>query len=209
MTGKILIAYFTAMLAVMNPLGNVGIFIGLTAGSAVKEQRSIAIRTSTAVFTILLLMTFAGTDILHFFGLNVSALEAAGGLIIMLIGVHMLNAEQSPVHSTDSDLKHAKIKSDIAVVPMALPFIAGPGAMAILIASVGKHPALADRLSFVLVNGVLSGIIFAFLFFSPYFKRILGDIGLGIVTRIMGMILVAMAFIMLTSGLKTLLPGLA
>ena len=209
MTGKILIAYFTAMLAVMNPIGNAGIFLGLTAGSTPQDQRSVAWRTSVAVFVILLLMTFAGTDILHFFGLNVSALEAAGGLIIMLIGLHMLQAKQSPVHGTDSDSKHAKLKADIAVVPMALPFIAGPGAMAILIACVGKNPALVDRLSVMLVNGALSGIICAFLCFAPYFKRVLGDVGLGIVTRIMGMILVAMAFMMLASGLQVLLPGLA
>ena len=209
MKSSILIAYFSTMFAITNPVGNASIFIGLTADNSIDEQRKIAIKAAVSALVILIVVTLVGADILHFFGVNAAALESAGGLIILIMGLHMLQAKSSPVHMGDDDHAHAQAKEDIAVVPLALPLIAGPGAMSTVIVYVSKYSTIADKMSIVMINVLVAALVGFFLYLAPFVKRYLGPSGIGIVTRVMGMILMAMAFMMLSSGLAVLFPGLA
>ncbi len=196
------------LFSMMNPLGNVGVFAGMTAGRHPAEARAIAWACALAVAATLLVVAWGGPLLLTFFGVTVDSLRAAGGVIVLLIGVHMLFNQAAHKHSP-GELAEAQESESIAVVPLAIPIVAGPGTMAALLAAVQQHDTLLGRVEIsavVLALSCLVGLLFTFA--QPIARR-LGESGMGVVTRVMGMVLTAIAMGMLTEGLKALLPGLA
>ena len=201
MNKQMLITYFTTMFAITNPLGNTGIFIGMTSNVSTKQQRKVALQSAFASFVILVLVTLCGKEILDLFGIQIYAFHMAGGLIILVMGMHMLQSRKEAVQSDSEDNhQHGHNDENIAVVPMALPLIAGPGAMTAVIIQASKISTLYGKCIIIGVNAGLCAIIALFLFFSSYIKRFLGDAGIRVVTKVMGMILVAMAIMMIGDG---------
>ena len=203
-----LVTYFTTMFAITNPIGNTGIFISMTSSQSVKSQRKTAFQVVTASMIILAIVTFFGDDLLNLFGIKVYALHLAGGLIILVMGMHMLQSKEDSVHTSHKDIVAAKSSDNIAVVPMSLPLIAGPGAMTAVIVYASKHPGFESAVGITLANLVLMVIVFVMLFFASYIKNLLGDSGIRVVGKVMGMILVAMAFMMLGDGITGYLQTL-
>lgn len=199
-----LITYFTTMFAITNPLGNTGIFISMVGSQSVSQQHKTALQVAFSSFIILLIVTFFGKELLDLFGIDIYAFQLAGGLIILVIGMHMLQSKKESVHNSQEDTLEAKNSNSIAVVPMALPLIAGPGTMTAVIVHAANANGLVGKLEMTVVNLILMIIVFLMLFFSPYIKRFLGDSGLKVVTKVMGMILAAMAFMMLGEGVTGL-----
>lgn len=203
-----LASLIATLFSMMNPLGNVGVFAGMTAGRPPAEARGIAWTCALAVAATLLVVTWGGPALLTFFGVTVDSLRAAGGVIVLLIGLHMLFNQSAHQHSP-GELQSARLQESIAVVPLAIPIVAGPGTMAALLVAVHQHDTLLGRaeISAVIVGlAAVVGLLFSFA--GPIARR-LGEAGMGVVTRVMGMVLAAIAMGMLTEGLKTLLPGLA
>ncbi len=201
------------MLAIMNPLGTVAIYAGLVADRTDAEQKQQARIASIAVLIILCLITWAGPYILDFFGISVAAFESAGGLIIILLGLSMMSGHDekshSNMHHTDSEHEEALQKESIAVVPLSIPIIAGPGAISTIIIHSHKLSGFVNHILTTIVCILLAAIIFLCLYYSNKIKQLLGNGGIKIATRVMGLILTAIAFEMLGSGLIKLLPGLA
>jgi multiple antibiotic resistance protein len=165
--------------------------------------------TGVAVAVILLLVTWVGSEILDVFGVTTAGLQVAGGVIIALLGLSMLHSHTSSMAHKEEEGEEAKLKESIAVVPMAIPIVAGPGAITTVINTTNQFPSIYDRL---LISGICLGVTvvlwLCLRFAAPISKR-LGVTGINLVTRIMGMVLTALAFQMLAAGLKELLPGLA
>lgn len=208
MTEAALTTFIAALFSMMNPIGNVGLFAGLTAHRPDAEARAIAWACAGASAITLLIVAWGGTYVLQMFGITIDTLRAAGGLIVLLIGLRMLS--NSNVHrSSDQEHADAKERDSVAVVPLAIPIVAGPGTMAAVLVAAQQHPAILAKgeISAVIVAmSVLTGLIFTFS--APVTKR-LGASGMGVVTRVMGMILAAIAMGLLAEGLKGMLPGLA
>ena len=203
-----LMTFVATLFSMTNPIGNLGIFAGLTAERTPAEARRVALNCGVAVAVTLLVVTWTGSAILAFFGVSVPALRTAGGLIVLLIGLHMLFNKAQHKHSPD-ELADAQTRSAIAVVPLAIPIVAGPGAMTAVLVAVQQHSAVLDRIEISIVDvamAVLIGLLFSVA--GPLSRRI-GESGMGVVTRVMGMLLAAIAMGMLADGLKVLLPGLA
>jgi len=201
--------FLVTMFAVTNPLGNLAIFISLVANRSQAEQRKIALETAIAVAVTLLLITWAGSYVLSMFGITIAAFQIAGGLIITLIGLSLLSPKQHNYSNTPDDVNDKKAKVNIAVVPMAIPIIGGPGAMTALLVNTHQYQGFINKV--YLTGGVIiiSLIIFAVLFFSSGIKKLLGIDGIKIASRIMGLVLVAIAFTMIISGMQAAFPGLA
>lgn len=191
----------------MNPIGGVGIFAGMTADMSSTQAKKVAIKCATAAAITLLVVVWAGGEILQIFGINVSEIRVAGGLIVLLIGLNMLFdkhehksvKEEAPENQSDS----------IAVVPLAIPLVAGPGTMATVLVAAQHHAGVAAKLELSLAAiaiCVLTGLLFSFA--KPIAHKI-GENGMSVVSRIMGMILMAIAVGMLSSGLTELFPILA
>ena len=127
-----LITFATAMFTILNPIGNTAIFAGMVSGRSVADRRAIAVRCALAVAVILVVTVWLGEEILKLFGVEVASLEVAGGLIIALVAMSMLYVKQDGIHGSGLRGDEDALDS-IAVVPLAMPLVAGPGAIATVI----------------------------------------------------------------------------
>ena len=203
-----LLTFAAAMLSVTNPVGNLAIFAGLTGGASAQEKRATARVTALAVAAIMLLVVWTGSYLLKAFGVSLPGLQMAGGVIIALMGLSMLRSKTSEMAHTSEEHEEAKSKDSIAVVPMAIPIIAGPGAMTTIVLATHTHHAPMDRAA---ISGICLGVtavIWLCLRFAGPVSDRLGVSGVNIVTRVMGIVLTAIALQMLADGLKAALPGL-
>ncbi|MEM8494632.1 MAG: MarC family protein [Planctomycetota bacterium] len=203
-----LLSFVASLLSIMNPLGNAGIFATVTADQSDKRARRTALMCAVAVAVTLLIVTWAGTAVLAFFGITVNALRVAGGLIVLLIGLHMLFNKSEHKQSSD-EADDAQARDSVAVVPMAIPIVAGPGTMAAVLVAAQQHHSVLSKAEMSIVVVVLSALTGAVFAFAKPIAEWLGASGMGVITRVMGMILASIAVGMLSDGLKALMPGLA
>ena len=203
-----LASFIAALFSMMNPIGNVGVFAGMTTDRPGAKATRIAWTCAGAVAITLLIMAWSSALLLEFFGITIDTLRAAGGVILLLIGLQMLANKSEHKHSS-AELEDAKSHPSIAVVPLAIPMVAGPGTMATVLVAAQQHPSVLSKVEISVVIAALAalcGLLFSFA--TPISNR-LGVSGMGVVTRVMGMVIAAIAMGMLADGLKGLLPGLA
>ncbi|BDD12816.1 UPF0056 inner membrane protein (plasmid) [Fulvitalea axinellae] len=201
-----LITFGVALLSITNPVGNMAIFSGMTAYKNEADVRSIAFKAGIAILIIMLAVIWSGDYILEFFGITLPSFEAAGGLIVGMMGLSMLQSKTSSISHSKSDEEEAEQKDSIAIVPVAIPLIAGPGTIATILVWLPKFPSPQERLVLSLVCAGTTILIWLFLHFSNYLSGRLGIIGINVVIRLMGIILTALAFGMLAKGLTGLFP---
>ncbi len=208
MLDPFLISFSTALFTILNPIGNTAVFVGMVAGRPKAQQHAIALRCTVAVAVILVVTVWLGEQILDFFGVAVPSLEAAGGLIIGLVAMSMLYSHKDGIHGSGVSGGEESGES-IAVVPLAMPLVAGPGAIATVIVSTQKNQGIEANLMMSLVCLALSAVLAVCFLSSGPITRLLGKAGLNLVTKFMGLILLAIAMEMMASGVKGLLPGMA
>jgi multiple antibiotic resistance protein len=207
-TANDMLRFIVAMIVMMNPLGSLSIFLDLTKTFSLSIQRRIARTCSLAMIVIMLITVWSGQEILQILGITIASFRFAGGLILLLMGLSMLQSKESAVSHTAEDNPAIKDRESIAVVPLALPVIIGPGAISTLIIAGNDFPRLVDKFSmtgfcFLLVLGMG-----AMLFFGNNLAKLIGPSMIKVVTRIMGMIIMSLAVGMLAEGLIGLLPAL-
>jgi multiple antibiotic resistance protein len=203
-----LTSLIAALFSMMNPIGGVGVFAGLMADRPSDQSKRIALTCAVAIAITLLIVVWGGSFMLAFFGITIDSLRAAGGIIVLIIGLQML-FNKSGHNQSPEELGDAESRESIAVVPLAIPVVAGPGTMATVLVAAQQHPSVLSKFEVsivVVVLAALTGLLFSFA--APIAKW-LGESGMGVVTRVMGMVLAAIAMGMLTEGLKGLLPALA
>jgi multiple antibiotic resistance protein len=204
-----LITFTTAMFTILNPIGNVAIFASMVADRSMVDRRSIAIKCAIAVAVILIATVWIGEVVLSFFGVEIPSLQVAGGLMIASIALSMLHSRQSAIHDTKKGEDSPAPKQDIAVVPLAMPMIAGPGTMVTVIVSTHQNSGLVANLEMSGVCAALAAAICVGFLAAGPITRVLGTKGMDIVTKLMGVVLLAIAIGMFATGAKGLLPGLA
>ncbi len=203
-----LASFAAAFISILNPIGSTGIFAGMTAGRPAGEARRIARSCAVAVAITLLIVTWSGELLLAFFGITVASLRAAGGVIVLLIGLQML-LNKSEHKQSAAETEDAQSRASIAVVPLAIPIVAGPGTIATVLVAAHQHPAVLSKVEISIVVMTLAAFCGLLFSFAAPISKWLGESGMGVVTRVMGMVLAAIAMGMLADGLKVLLPGLA
>ena len=201
---------FGAFFAIMNPFINQPIFLSLTDGYTLAEQRSLAVKVTIFSAMMCLVILFAGQQIIGFFGITVDQFTVDGGAVLSSIAWSMLHGGGVASHQ-GSDSEQAQIKdvSGLAFYPLTFPMIVGPGTIATLIIYSGHAQGIAGMLSIVAIVGSIILLLFAVLFFAAQIGRIMSQTLRTITTRLMGMILLAIAVDMIIAGLTKLLPGLA
>lgn len=194
---SVALAALAALLPITNPLGALAAFGGLTGGFEAKEVRRQALKTGMFVFAILGVFALLGPLILKAFGIDLPALQIAGGLVVCHSGFGMISP--SP-RLTGPEQDHAAQKQDISFSPMALPLVAGPGAIGVVIALGSRYPGIGDRLGIFVATAVLGAVIAATLVLgAPLVKR-LGASGIGALTRIMGFLILAIGVELIVHG---------
>ncbi|MEM7178283.1 MAG: MarC family protein [Pseudomonadota bacterium] len=203
----LLVSFAVTLFSMMNPVGNVALFAGLTARQSPAESRRVARSCAIASAITLLVVAWGGDAILKFFGISVDALRAAGGLIVLTIGMNMLSNRNDHKHSENED-RDAAQRQSIAIVPLAIPIVAGPGAMVAVLVSARQHTHFMGKVEISGVIIAMSVVVWLFFNSAPVINKRLGASGMGVVTRVMGMLLIAIAMGMMAQGLRGLLPGL-
>lgn len=198
-----LVKVFAALFAIMNPIGNMPIFLSVTDGRLPAERSRIALVAAVAVAIILTVCVLFGKEILAAFGISVAGLRTAGGLIILSIAYSLLHAQPSGMHHDTS--AGAETQENPAIYPLALPLLAGPGAIAtVIVFAHGAHGGAAYA-GLVGVVAVMSALLFLGMRLAVPASKLLGTAGMNIVTRLMGIILAAIAVEMMFAGARDLL----
>ena len=208
---SILSTFAATLFALLNPLGMLPVFIGYTSGSSAGVQRWLALFVSLTVLGLMLLFLFTGHAILDFFGITLDSFRLAGGILLLLIGIQIVTGDPAKaardlvVQATDSTLSEAKSVYRQIVVPFAMPLLVGPGVIANLILyATEARTAQSDTLALGLV-GVTIGIsvlTFVVLLSGRYLRHLVGDVGLSIVTRILGLLVASIGMQFIVTGLS-------
>jgi len=196
------------LLAIINPLLAIPAFIALTGDDTAQARRIAARRTASAVAIIIAVTVIAGQPVLSAFAINIAAFQVGGGILLLLMSIAMLHARMSGVRHTDDEAQEARGKDDVAIVPLAIPLLAGPGAISTVIIYTHLDSTAAHKLLLVAIGLVVALAVWAALRAAVPVARVMGTTGLNIATRIMGLILAAIAVEFITRGLGVLLPGL-
>ncbi len=206
------VAFITTLvgiLAIVNPLGAIPVFLSLTGDRSQTEARSIARITGIAVGLVLLISSWAGEGLLAFFGIGIPSFRAGGGLLILLMAIAMMHAKQSRAKRSPEEEDADSDKEDVAVVPLAIPLLAGPGAISLVVVESQRAEGLPDRLLISFCIVVVAAVVWMTLRLAEPIGKRLGVTGLNIATRIMGLLLSAIGIQMIAEGLQQLFPGLA
>lgn len=206
MTTPEMIQFIVAMIIMMNPLGSLSIFLDLSRKTSIIEQRKSAMEATLAILIIMLLTLWTGREILILFGITIPAFRFAGGIILLIMGFSMLQSKESPVSHTQADDAAAKGRQSIGIVPIALPVIVGPGTMSTLIIAASDHPQLINKFWMSIICIGLTIVMGIMLYFAATIAKTVGASVIKVVTRIMGMIIMAIAVGMLADGLIGLFP---
>ena len=203
---------FVTLLALVNPLGVIPVFIGLTMHqSAAERERTLRI-TSMSVALVIIVGGLLGKQIIGFFGISIASFQVGGGILLLLMAVGMMNAKDesgraTPEETTEGAIR-AETKGNIAVVPLTIPLLTGPGTISTVIIYADRASRWYEYLSLVGSGLALGAVTWVAFRMADPISRAVGRTGINIVTRLMGLILAALAVELIADGLLTLLPGL-
>ncbi|MBA4153343.1 MarC family NAAT transporter [Flavobacterium sp.] len=189
---ELFIYIFAALFSVLNPLGAVPIFVGLTQDYTKVERSRVSLLTALNVFIILIISFFIGEYVLKFFGISIDALRIAGGLIIVSSGFSLLTGKFNKTRGVNKKVESdAQTRNQIALTPLAIPMLAGPGSISLLIAFYQDYTEISEKITAVLAILGVALVIFFVLKSAHYLSRILGASGIVAISRIIGFIVIA------------------
>lgn len=201
---KVIVSFF----AVMNPIGNIPIFISLTNGYSQEQKKRTARKAAIVSLCILTVFLILGKFIFAMFGITIHAFRIAGGILIFGIAFNLLHAKTSKAQTPHSEEKEeAAEKEDISITPLALPIMAGPGTIATVMTHANSYDIPNLIVVFVSFSLVLALSYVLFYYSTPIIAK-LGQGGLNIITRLMGLILAVISIQMIAEGIKGLFPHL-
>ena len=203
-----LLKSFISLLALINPVGAVPFFLSLTAQQTDDERRRTIRIASVSVFCVMTVTTLLGQQIIDFFGISVGSLEVGGGIIMLLMAINMLNAQIGNTRSTPEERHEAEMKDNIAVVPLAIPLLTGPGSISTVIIYAANSPHWYERAGLIAIGAVLALLCFVAMRLAEPIANWIGRTGINIATRLMGLMLSALAVEFIVNGLRALLPAL-
>ena len=206
--------FFIAILAIINPVGNIPVFIDQVRNDSKIVQKDIAMLLSLIIFVIMLIFFLTGESLLKIFGITIPAFRIAGGILILLIGLRTINGRKN-FDTSDfvaepeekSTFKQAKKRVASLVVPLAIPIFVGPGVATTVILYSQQISGITNTIAAVIAMFLVSSIVASFLLISNWFSRIFGKNFMDIISRTMGLILCAIAIQFMIEGINQLFPG--
>lgn len=203
------IKIFIGLLAILNPLGVMPLFISMTADESTRQRRKTIDMVAIGVTIILLVSLFVGEHLLSLFGITIDSFRVGGGILVLLMAIAMLHAKTSLVKQTDKEADESIEKESVAIVPLAMPLLAGPGAISTVILTAHKAQSFAHYMVIALIIVLLAAVVWAVLRLAPWIESHIGSTGINVFTRIMGLILTAIAIEFIAAGIKGMFPVLA
>ncbi len=205
---ELFIYLFAALFSVLNPIGTVPIFVALTRNDDKSERSRISFWTAIDVFIILIISFFVGQYVLSFFGITINALRITGGIIITSSGFSLLNGKFNKNKGINKKVEQEiKVRNDIALTPLAMPMLAGPGSISLLIAFYQEHHSTSAIISSSLAILAVSIVIYLMLKSAHYLSQILGTSGIVAISRIIGFLTIAIGVQYIISSVLSIIRG--
>lgn len=199
---------FVALFSVLNPIGTVPIFVGLTQNDSKKERSRISLWTAINVFIILIVSFFIGQYVLLFFGISIDALRIAGGIIIVSSGFSLLSGKFTKKRGINKKVENeAQKRNDIALTPLAIPMLAGPGSISLLIAFYQEHNSTVEIIISCFAILAIAVVIFIILRSAHYLAKFLGASGIVAISRIIGFIVIAIGIQYIVSAIINIIKS--
>lgn len=204
------VKFFGALFAIMNPLTNLPVFLSATDGMEPGQRRSTAIQVALYCGVLGGVFALVGDALLKAFGIDVNDFRVAGGLVVLLIGLGMLNGHDSSAHhGTTKEQGNFQASDAVAFYPLTFPILVGPGTITTLILYRQQAQGTTELMQYGLVFGAILAMLLVVFLCANFIGKHLGQTARVIMTRLMGMILAAIAVEMIAEGLKALFPALA
>jgi len=198
----------SSILIIVNPLGSTLIYVSLTSGMDKQAQDTIARDACRSALIILILVALAGTWILQIFGITLEAFRIAGGILLFGIGMEMVYAKTSRTKLTATEKYESRDADDIAVMPIAIPMIAGPGAITTTIVLMNEASAMTPVAIAIVLSSILLSIVITYYMMrhSEYIMKKIGQRQYRAINRLMGMLLIAIAVQFVINGIRLAFP---
>jgi MarC family membrane protein len=206
---EIFVYLFAALFSVLNPIGTVPIYVSLTQDYTKQDRSKVSFKTALNVFVILIISFFIGEYVLSFFGITISALRIAGGLIIASSGFSLLNGQFKKNKGINKEIEEEiQSRNDIALTPLAMPMLAGPGSISLLIAYHQEHNTTEAIIFSCFAILTVAILIFIILKSAHYLARILGSAGIVAISRIVGFLTIAIGIQYIISSVLNIVRGI-
>lgn len=201
--------FLVGLFSIVNPIGAIPVFVNITSAMSETDRRHTGMNATLALFSILIVVEFSGNAILRFFGISISSFRVAGGILILLTGLSMLHAQLGRTKNTEEETQDAVERDSVAVVPLGIPLLAGPGAISSVIVYTAQGASFGHYIVIAVVIALVSLGSWGILRSAPVIAALFGRTGINVIMRIMGLIMMAVAVEFITGGLRQLFPMLA
>jgi multiple antibiotic resistance protein len=199
----------SAIFFVVDPMGAVPVFLAMTRNDTAEKRRNMARRACLAAFFILSTFAVAGTLIFKVFGITLGAFKVAGGVLLLLTSIEMLRAQQQRTRMTPEEEREGAEREDVAIFPLAIPLLAGPGSIATVTALMGRAGRKLFAVPVILSIALTCVASYLMLVAADRILKLLGVTGLNVMNRVIGLIIGALAVQFMFDGLRDAFPGLA
>ena len=203
-----LIKLTVALLAIVDPFAGVPVFLSVTAGYTQAERRRVTQVVAITVFCVLGVAALIGTQVLRFFGISVPSFLIAGGILLLLMAISMLQARESGIRQTPDEAAEAAERDAVAVVPLGIPLLAGPGAISTMIIATHQAESFVHHLLLLIPAAIIAAAVWATFSAGTRISDRLGKTGMNIITRVMGLIIAAIGVEYIYRGMIELFPKL-
>lgn len=205
----IFLQFFLGLLAAVNPIGIMPVFVSLTGHMTPEEKKKTAMVTNVAVAVILIVSLYCGQTLLNLFSISLDSFRVAGGILILTIAFSMIGGKLGADKQNKQEQAESAGREQIGIVPLAMPILAGPGAISSTIVYSTRFPTFINKIEMTITILVFAFCTWLLFRSAPYIVRFLSQTGINVITRIMGLILAALGIEFITTGLRSLFPGLA
>jgi multiple antibiotic resistance protein len=199
----------SAIFFVVDPMGAIPVFMAMTRDDPPAKRRDMAKRASIAAFFVLSTFAVAGTVIFKVFGITLGAFKVAGGVLLLLTSIDLLRAQPQRTRVSPEEEREGAEKEDVAIFPLAIPILAGPGSIATVAALMGRAGRKAFAVPVVLSIALTCLAAYLMLVGAERISRLLGVTGLSVMNRVIGLIIGAIAVQFMFDGLRDTFPGLS
>ena len=200
--------FFIGLFALVNPVGIIPVFISMTSYQTALVRNKTNLTANLSVGIILLTSLFLSYGILQIFGISIDSFRIAGGILVVTIAMSMISGKLGEDKQNKQEKSETAIRESIGVVPLALPLMAGPGAISSTIVWGTRYHSIAHLIGFSIAIALFAACCWGIFRMAPWLVRLLGQTGINVITRIMGLLLMALGIEFIVTGIKALFPGL-
>jgi multiple antibiotic resistance protein len=199
----------SSLFFLVDPIATIPVFLYMTSNAEPKERSRMARTAALTCFFVLAGFSIIGTLLFRLLGITLPAFQTAGGIILLLVGLDMVQARRSGTKEVPGEAEEAVVKSDAGIVPLGMPMLAGPGAISNVVVLVGQASTLLDKATVYAAIAIVSLSCFILLAGAGRVRQRMSETGIHILTRIMGMLITALAVQFIATGVKALglFPG--